>query len=1057
MRRAARSLVVLVLLATTTSTATAAPAAPRATTFAADDYCLGQCHDIVPPGQNGNATLADILAHKAFGTRPAHAADQLGKYDSLSSGYGGLTNDQLGAFFDDASFGVPANQVESTVSPRPDVTIIRDKTIGMPHVYGTTRSGTEFGAGYAAAQDRLWLMDLFRHLGRGQLSGFAGGAEGNRVLEQSFFGQIPYTEADLQQQIDQVATQGPRGRQALQDVTDYIAGVNAYLTQAIAKRNFPGEYVLTGHADAITNKNDIQPFKTTDLVAIAAVVGGLFGAGGGGEVQNALVKLAAQNKYGAERGEQVWRSFREQDDPESVLTLHDGQRFPYAVTPANPRGVALPDGGAVTPEPMVRDQRVAAQSTVDVPADLEAVRGIFADGVLPRDLLTGKHGMSNALAVSGRYTDTGHPIAVWGPQTGYFAPQLLVLQELNGPGIRSRGVSFAGVSMYVQLGRGVDYSWSATSAGQDITDTYAVELCEPAGAPTAGSLHYRFRGQCLPMERIERKNAWKPTVADGTPAGSYTLVVYRTRYGLVQSRAKVDGKFVAYTSLRSTYLHEVDSIVGFQEFNDPDAIRSAQDFQRAAEHVGYAFNWFYADASDIAYFNSGANPVRQPDVDPNLPVKAEQAYEWQDWNPDGNRTTYTPFAQHPNSVNQDYYVSWNNKQAAEYSAAGYGNGSVHRADLLDDRVRALVGSGRKVTRAALTQAMASAAVADLRAEQVLPVLLRVVDSAPVTDPALAAAVQKLKNWVAAGGLRKETTRGSKVYADAEAIRVLDAWWPLLVEAEFRPGLGDPLYTAVTGALPVDEAPSDAHGAAPHKGSAFQYGWWSYVHKDLRAVLGDRVDGALGAKYCGDGVLTACRQVLLTSLASAAAKPATAVYPGDADCAAGDQWCADTIVHRAMGGITQDRIGWQNRPTYQQVAQFPARRGTDVTRLAATAAASSHERGWYDSPPSNAVDGKPDTRWASDWSDNQWIRLDLGASRTVGRVVLSWESAYASGYRIELSNDGTAWQEVFHTSVGDGGQDVVVFPPSPARFVRMTGIQRATDYGYSLYELEAYGT
>ena len=54
-------------------------AAPRATTFAPDDYCLGQCADILPPGENGNATLAEILANRAFGTRPKHTDDQLGK------------------------------------------------------------------------------------------------------------------------------------------------------------------------------------------------------------------------------------------------------------------------------------------------------------------------------------------------------------------------------------------------------------------------------------------------------------------------------------------------------------------------------------------------------------------------------------------------------------------------------------------------------------------------------------------------------------------------------------------------------------------------------------------------------------------------------------------------------------------------------------------------------------------------------------------------------------------------------------------------------------------
>ena len=70
--------------------------------------------------------------------------------------------------------------------------------------------------------------------------------------------------------------------------------------------------------------------------------------------------------------------------------------------------------------------------------------------------------MSNALLVTGKESMTGKPLAVMGPQTGYYTPQLLVEQVLNGPGIQARGVAFAGTNLFVQLGRGVDYAWSAT-------------------------------------------------------------------------------------------------------------------------------------------------------------------------------------------------------------------------------------------------------------------------------------------------------------------------------------------------------------------------------------------------------------------------------------------------------------------------------------------------------------------------------------------------------------------------------------------------------------------
>ncbi|MFD7895305.1 penicillin acylase family protein [Streptomyces sp. NPDC059743] len=911
-----------------------APALASASALAADpvaDHCQSQCDDILPPGQNGNATLADILLHQVFGTRPAHSSDQLGRYDALVAGQSGLTDAKLNDFFNDASFGVPADQVESVTTPRPDVTITRDKRTGVPHIKGTTRYGTEFGAGYAAGQDRLWMMDLFRHIGRGELTSFAGGALANQGLEQQFWPSAPYTEAEYEAQIERIrTTEGERGELAMADAQAYVDGINAYRQQSKDGRYFPGEYVLTGKIDSITNVGEIQPFKITDLISIASVVGGQFGGGGGGEVQAALSLLAAQQKYGVVEGTRVWESFRQRDDPEAVLTIHDGTAFPYARRPAQPRGTALPDAGSVQAEQLVYDRTGSAgtgtRAPVRAPERLKPAQGIFDNGVIPQGSLSAKRGMSNALLVSGEHTASGNPVAVFGPQTGYFAPQLMMLQELQGPGISARGVSFAGVGMYVQMGRGQDYAWSATSSGQDITDTYAVELCEPDGsAPTKASAHYLFRSVCTPMEKLERVNSWKPSVADSTAAGSYRLQVRRTEYGTVTHRATIGGKPVAYTSLRTTYRHEADSIIGFQMLNDPSYTKDAASFQRAASNIDYAFNWFYADSRTAAYFNSGMNPVRAAGVDAALPVRAEQAYEWQSYDPVHNTAAYTPFAEHPQSAGQDYYISWNNRQAREYDTAGFGFGAVHRGDLLDGRVKRLVAQGG-VTRASLTRAMAEAAVTDLRGEQVLPELLRVVRSAPVTDPALNTAVQQLETWRAAGAQRKETAPGSHTYGHSAAVRIMDAWWPRLVEAQFRPALGDGLYQALTASLPIDESPASSHGpTGAHSGSAFQYGWWGYVDKDLRQVLGDPVQAPTATTYCGGGGLSACRDTLLTTLKAAVAAPANTVYPGDENCSAGNQWCTDAIIHRALGGITHPTVNWQNRPTYQQVVEFPSHR------------------------------------------------------------------------------------------------------------------------------------
>ncbi|MFF2653483.1 penicillin acylase family protein [Streptomyces sp. NPDC058045] len=943
-RRAAARLAATAVLALTAGllapTAGATATGGQARAAADGDLCAGQCSDILPPGTNGNATLAEILAHRLFGSQPGHADDMLGPYDALSAGSASLTDDKLTEFFNDSSFGVPAGQIASVSKPREDVTITRDKRFGVPHIKGSTRYGAEFGAGYAAGQDRLWLIDLFRHIGRGELTSFAGGAYANQGLEQEFWPQAPYTEQDLQRQVDYLKSRtGERGAQAMKDAQAYVDGLNSYAKKSKDGRYFPGEYDLTGKIDPITNVGEIEPFKVTDLIALASVVGGLFGNGGGGEVSSAVSLLKAQQKYGVRRGTEVWESFRQRDDPEAVLTLHDGQSFPYAEKPARAEGMALPDDGSVEAEQLVYDRTGSARQgqqtkkdPVKAPKRLKPLQGINDHGVLPADLFSprgdaaARKGMSNALLVSGKHTASGNPVAVFGPQTGYFAPQLLMMQEIQGPGISAHGVSFAGVGMYVQLGRGQDYAWSATSAGQDITDTYAVQLCEPDGSkPTRRSGSYLYHGTCTPMEKLEHTNAWKPTLADSTAAGSYRMQVFRTRYGIVTHRATVDGEPVAYTSLRSTYRHEADSIIGFQMFNDPGFVKDARTFQQAAEHVNYTFNWFYADAENIAYFNSGANPQRARNVDASFPVRAQPAYEWRDFDPKDNTAAYTPPEQHPRSVDQDYYISWNNKQAQDFSAANLSMGAVHRADLLDGRVKKLVEKGG-VTRASLTRAMADAAVTDLRGEQVLPELLKVLRSKPVTDPAAAKAVRQLESWRDAGAKRLETTAGSKTYAHSDAIRVLDAWWPKLVEAEFRTGLGDGLWQALTAQLAVDESPSAGHGpTGSHAGSAFQYGWWGYVDKDLRSVLGEPVKGPLARTYCGGGDLGACRDTLLATFTAAAAVPATEVYPGDDTCEAGDQWCSDAIVQRAVGGITHRPVQWQNRPTYQQVVEFPAHR------------------------------------------------------------------------------------------------------------------------------------
>jgi hypothetical protein len=104
----------------------------------------------------------------------------------------------------------------------------------------------------------------------------------------------------------------------------------------------------------------------------------------------------------------------------------------------------------------------------------------------------------------------------------------------------------------------------------------------------------------------------------------------------------------------------------------------------------------------------------------------------------------------------------------------------------------------------------------------------------------------------------------------------------------------------------------------------------------------------------------------------------------------------------------------------------------------------------------AFDGSTATRWASAFSDPQWIQVDLGGTATVSQVVLNWEGAYARGFKIQTSADGTSWNDIYSTTTATGGNQTLGVSGS-ARYVRMYGTARATGYGYSLWEFKVYGT
>jgi len=848
--------------------------------------------NIVPPGQDGVLNGAEAIAAQA-GTYPPHVKDQLAMYGDLVYHAPGLTEAQLLDFYKDASFGVRDDDIDRTYSPTTGVTVIRDASFGVPHIFGTTRDATMFAAGYTGAEDRLFLMDVLRHYGRARLSEFLGASASDIAMDQGQLAIAPYLESDLTAQIDAIRNSGPDGQTGYADLVAYTDGVNQYISEALADpTKMPAEYPALQQVPA--------QWKVEDVVAVASLVGGIFGKGGGGELSNLCGLKAMTTALGG--------------DATTARAIFDDLHFANDIEAPTTSPNAVPymlNLGAVDP---------ASHPDVDC-ASLHPVSGGTASLQDLEDAISGRtpplglpHVMSNALLVSAEHTKNGRPMAVFGPQTGYFMPQLLVEKDIHGPNIDARGVAFAGTDLYVQLGRGRNYAWSATSASADNVDQWVLRLCEPGGGPaTVDSLGYLHNGSCTPIEQYHHVQIAKPS-AGGIPGGPDIVLdwtVQRTPdYGPILARGTlVDGTPIAIATLRSTYQNELGSARGFFHINDPNFMTNGYDSFRQAMGTGvdYTFNWFYVDAKDIGYQHSCKCPQRAQGVDPYLPTWGTGEWDWQG---------FIPLSAQPNAVNppQGFLTSWNNKQAPQFKSNDrqFSYGPVFRSQMLDVRIRSRIGAGN-IDRPDLVDAMEDAGTVDLRGQEDLSLLLQVLGATapPGADSRAQEMRDRLAAWLTTSTHRRDFDHDGE-YDDPQAPAIMDAWWTRLAHAMFDANSANAINNL---GLQLDDT-----NRRDHIGSSFDDAFYSHVNKDLRQVLGMAVQDPWSRTYCGGGVLADCRTALWNAMSQAAADLQAEF--GSANVADWKRAIADEDVRQSAVGVTTvPAIHWINRPTFQQVVQI----------------------------------------------------------------------------------------------------------------------------------------
>lgn len=669
----------------------------------AADYA-GTALNIIPSGQHGSVPA------------PAGADAQAQMYAGLTPLYDQVTDGDLTKYFKSERLGASDSCPCTTESvPHKGVTITRDG-FDVPHIVASSRDALTWATGWVVEEDRSLLLSVGRYPAR-----LAAIDAPNTSAFDLVKGVKPVqTSPQVARIIDRqtkVLRRTKAGRGLLHDINVYVQGINARLR---------------------FEKSKEKPWTRIDVYAINALVGQIFGQGGGDEVKRSELLSALTQRLGSAQASPIFDDLSEHADADAPNTTD--QRFPYLPIPNRSTGNRVVDAGSFTPTTSANDLANAASTREAGPAH-----------------------MSNFLMVAGNRSTTGHPIFVAGPQIGYFYPGLTLEMDLKAPGMEARGATAPGFPGNILIGRGQDDAWTLTSAGSDNIDDYVETLC--GGSTTK----YQYKGKCRSMGFVDA----------GTVAGK-KLTYHTTVHGPVIGYATSKGVKVAISRKRSTFGEDALFQLPFRDMT-LNRVHNATQFIHSFEQSPFTFNAGYVDDRSIAFYSAGKLPIRAKDVDPRLPTNGDGHHEWRGW--------LAPAA-HAHAVNPSSgtLVNWNNRPAAGWGAAddNWEYGAVHRVQMLN----AGLARSQMHSPASVVAAMNRAATTDLRVEDVLPVVEDVLKTGPAPDARDQQLIDLVDQWRAAGPAWLDRNGDGKV--DNGAAAIVQALYPKVAEAVMGPVLGPQL-------------------------------------------------------------------------------------------------------------------------------------------------------------------------------------------------------------------------------------------------------------------------
>jgi penicillin amidase len=606
------------------------------------------------------------------------------------------------------------------------VTIYRDD-FGAPHVFAVDLEGLYYGYGYAAAQDRLFQMDMLRRTYWGRVSEVHGAKflEFDKAMRRDNL-----TRAQVKDQISGLDRPYPIVLKSFAD------GMNAYITEAAAD---PGSKLPLEFKDF-----GVEPekWKDEDVAAVFLSVMGVF-MDFSRELENLALLDSLIKKHGEKRGKAIFSDLVPGNDPEAYSTIPD----------AGPR--AVPAKKKISNSAPLSVARALLEETKALRSAYTEL-GIHLPGEAPS--------ASYAFLVSAKKSASGNALLMGGPQFNFHLPSDLYEVGLHGPGIDAVGSTLTGYP-FIMFGQTERTAFSSTAGVDNLTD-YFQEKLNPKNPR-----QYWFMGKWRPME--QRKEIFKVKGEDPKEA-----TFFYTVHGPV---IKTDAaKGVAYSKQLSC---KEDYLSGFVSFYELMKAQTPEEFKNAAALSSLSVNVYFADtAGNIGYFHQGRYPKRSGKTNPLFPTQGTGEYEWQGFH---------PTAQNPQIVNPatGIIANWNNKPAKNWpngdlggvfgGAAGWGWD--HRVTLLTDSVK----GKEKISVEDLKQMVKDVTLGHLWAQRFKPFLLEVLKRNMSADPRIPEALEILASWDDTWA----DANDDGLY-DHPGLSLFNAWWDLALKNTFEDELGE---------------------------------------------------------------------------------------------------------------------------------------------------------------------------------------------------------------------------------------------------------------------------